>query len=417
MKIIVLGAGLIGVNTAFFLKKAGHDVTVIERQSASAMETSFANGGQISVCYSEPWSSIDNLKKIITWIGKEDSPILLRPKLEMKQINWGLRFLQECLPQNNQENIKKMLKLSIFSRDTLKSLRDELKIEYEQQTNGILTFYTTEKSFEAGKIAANFMSQFGCDRQIKNKEETLQIEPTLKKSPINIVGSDYSKDDESGNAFIFTQKLSQICQNMGVKFLYNTQINKINVRETVQNSKYSDSVEIMNNDKTEILNADRIIVCMGSYSYEILKSIGVYTPIYPAKGYSATIPITHPELINKISLTDIDYKIVLTRLGNNLRVAGTAEFNGYDLSLNKARCEALIARTKKIYPNGLDFDNAKFWTGLRPATPGNVPIIGQTKIKNVFVNSGHGTLGWTMAAGSGKLMEQIINNKELYSKE
>lgn len=416
MKIVVLGAGLIGVSTAYFLKKAGHDVTVIDRQNLSGMETSFANGGQISVCYSEPWSSIDNLKKIITWIGKEDSPILLRPKLDTKQISWGLRFLKECLPQNNHENIKKMLKLAIFSRSTLKSLRQELNLEYEQQTNGIITFYTTEKSFQAGQVAADFMRQFGCDRIIKNKEQTIELEPTLKNSPINIVGSDYSPEDESGNALIFTQKLSKICEEMGVEFIYDANIEEIKTKKITYIDCF-DSVVFTKNQKIQTIQADGVVVCMGSYSYEILKKIGIYVPIYPAKGYSATIPITDPELINKISLTDIDYKIVLTRLGNNLRIAGTAEFNGYDLSLNKARCEALINRTKKIYPNGLDFENTKFWTGLRPATPGNVPIIGETKYKNLFVNSGHGTLGWTMAAGSGKLMEQIINKKELYSKE
>lgn len=422
MKVIVLGAGLLGVCSAYFLKKEGFEVTVIDRQKDVALETSFANGGQISVCYSEPWSNFSNIKKMISWIGKEDSPLLIKPAFDWKQISWFSKFLIECFPNNNHENIKSMLELSLFSRQTLQTIREEHNLNYEQQTKGILTFYTSEKSFKEGIKSANFMSSFGCERVIKNKEETFFIEPTLKNSSINIFGSDYTADDESGDAKIFTDKLKDICIESGVKFIFNKEIINVShfnnkISSVFITDKFNVISSIKNNDKVKILSSSReevfgdiFLNCLGSYSSLFANKLGINLPIYPAKGYSATIPIINSELINTVSLTDIDSKIVLTRIGNFLRIAGTAEFNGYNLELNLKRCLALTNRTKILYPYGLDFNNINYWTGLRPATPGMKPIIRQEKIKNLFTNSGHGTLGWTMAAGSGKRISSLIKN-------
>lgn len=421
MKVVVLGAGLLGVCSAYFLKKDGFDVTVIDRQKDVALETSFANGGQISVCYSEPWSNFSNIKKMISWIGKEDSPLLIKPSLNWNQISWFSKFFIECFPKNNHENIKAMLDISLFSRKTLQEIRKEHNLQYEQQTKGILTFYTSEKSFEQGIESAKFMSQFGCDRFIKDKEETFKIEPTLKNSQVNIFGSDYTPDDESGDAKIFTEQLKNICINMGVEFLFEKEIIDVNYQANKLSSVYvTDKINVVShiekNDKIQILSSvkeeikgDIFVNCLGSYSTLFAKKLGINLPIYPAKGYSATIPILNPELINTVSLTDMDMKIVLTRIGNFLRVAGTAEFNGYNLELNINRGLALTNRTKILYPEGLDFNNVSYWTGLRPATPGMKPIIRQEKIKNLFTNSGHGTLGWTMAAGSGKRISSLIS--------
>lgn len=412
MKIIILGSGLIGVSSAYFLRKSGHEVTVIDRQNGSGLETSYANGGQISVCYSEPWSSFSNLKKMIGWLGKEDSPILVRPKLNMHQISWGLNFLHECLPSRNQQNIRDMLKLALYSRTTLQEIRQEENLSYDQLLNGILTFYTSQDGFEHGIESAKFMSQFGCNRLIKNTEETLAIEPALRNSTLPIYRSDYSPEDESGDALLYTQQMTQICQKMGVQFLFNHEISELVV------NKGKISAVIVKNMHTNLmsnLTADSFVLALGSYSYPIAKKIGVNLSIYPAKGYSATVPIIDSELVNQVSLTDMDTKTVYTRIGNTLRIAGTAEFNGFDLKLNKNRCDALITRVRKIFPEGLDYDNTQFWTGLRPATPGNVPIIERTKkYPNLYINAGHGTLGWTMASGSGKLIAQIINNKTTY---
>jgi D-amino-acid dehydrogenase len=414
MKVIVLGAGLIGVSSAYFLRKAGHEVTVIERQAESGLETSYANGGQISVCYSEPWSSFSNLKKMVHWMGKEDSPILFRPHFNKHQMLWGLKFLYECFPHRNQQNIRDMLKLALYSRGVLKDIREEENLSYNQLTNGILTFYTSEEGFQHGIEAAQFMSKFGCDRLVKSAEETLEIEPALKNSTLKIYGSDYSPEDESGDALLYTQQLTEICKAMGVEFRYKNEVFKLvsTSRGKITSALMKDLVT----HRVHVPKADCFVIAMGSYSYTLAKKIGIDLPIYPAKGYSATIPILDSEAVNKVSLTDMDNKTVYTRLGNELRIAGTAEFNGFDLELNQKRCDALIHRVKKIFPTGLDYDNATFWTGLRPATPGNVPIIKQTKkFNNLYINSGHGTLGWTMAAGSGKLIAQMIDKQKLYS--
>lgn len=428
MKIVILGGGIIGVMSAYYLQKSGHDVTVIERQSDVALETTFANGGQVSVCYSEPWSNFGNIKKMISWIGKEDSPLLFKPQFDIEQWKWGLKFLYECFPKNNHKNIISMLKIASYSRNTLQNLRDELDLEYDQITKGILTYYTSHKTFEAAKLDSDFMIKYGCNRIIKSKEETFLLEPILKHTKFPIVGSDYTEEDETGNANKFTIEMKKQCELLGVKFIFNTEIVDIDVdfsinkikNITVIPSQYVQSVINKNADRVyddsfiNKIEADSFVCAMGSYTSLFMKSIGIYCPIYPAKGYSATIDIKDNEMINNISLTDSDKKMVFTKLGNKLRIAGTAEFNGYNLELNKTRCEVLTNRAKEIYQDGLDYDSVSYWTGLRPSTPGNVPIIGKTKIDNLYINSGHGTLGWTMGCGSGKLISQIINNTKLY---
>lgn len=421
MKTIVLGAGLIGVCSAYFLKQSGHDVTVIERQSDVALETSFANGGQISVCYSEPWSNISNLKKILTWIGKEDSPILFKPHASLQQMLWGMQFLYECLPHRNHQNIRSMIQIAMYSRHTLQNLRNELSLDYEQETKGILTYYCNEKSYQAGAEAATFMQQYGVNRIMKNAEETFEIEPVLRNATFDIIGSDYTFDDESGNARIFTELLKAKCVELGVEFIFNQEIKNIHTNSISGKIDFIETADYKkdNDDKFQLplnqFKADNFVCALGSYTPLMTKKLGIYLPIYPAKGYSATIDITDSEKINHASLTDTDKKIVFTRLGNKLRIAGTAEFNGYNLELNHARCEALTKRTRELFPEGLDYNSVRYWTGLRPSTPGNVPIITQSKIENFYINSGHGTLGWTMAAGSGKLISQIINRETLFS--
>ena len=425
MKIIILGAGLIGVSSAYFLRKKGYEVTVIDRQADVALETSYANGGQVSVCYSEPWSNFSNIKKIFSWIGKEDSPILFKPHMDKRQFLWGLQFLYESLPFRNHKNIKDMLKIALYSRNTLQELRSDLNLEYNQLTKGILTFYSSEKSFQASKEASLFIQKYGCDRQIKSIEETYAIEPVLKNCSFPIYGSDFTAEDESGDAKLFTQNMKKECIRLGVEFIFNQEIvhiesskNKIQYVETVPaqeiyfDKKYNEK-RISQSQHTKKYFTDTFVCALGSYTSLIAGKLGIYLPIYPAKGYSATLPILNSDLVNQTSLTDSDKKIVLTRLGDRLRIAGTAEFNGYNLEINHVRCDALVKQTKKIIPEGLDYERADFWTGLRPATPGNVPIIKQMKYDNFFINSGHGTLGWTMAAGSGKLISQIISKEKL----
>lgn len=412
MKILILGGGLIGVCSAYFLQKSGHDVTVIDRQKDVGLETSFANGGQISVSYAEPWSNFSNLKKIISWIGNENSPLLYRPKLEPHQLLWSLQFLYHSFPHNYHKNIEQLLKLAIYSRKELKKLREELDLNYQQIEKGILNFYTNVHSFSSAKKLAIFANSFGAERVIKTIQETLDIEPSLKYSQLSIVGSDYTKDDETGNAFIFLQKLKIECEKIGVKFLFNSEIQDIQF-----NKKYLfiEKIFYKNDLSLKEISADSYVLSLGSYSYLFAKKMNLYFPIYPVKGYSLTFPILENQFINTVSLSDSDKKIVFTRLNNELRVAGTADFDSYNLDINKKRMDMLLTRVKEIFPLGLDYNNYKVWTGLRPTTPNNVPLIGKTKFQNLFINSGHGTLGWTLCVGSGKLIEQIINQKKLYT--
>ncbi len=406
MHIYVLGAGLIGVSTAWFLRQSGHDVTVIERQPDVGLETSFANGGQISVSYSEPLSSIQNLKKAIFWLRKEDAPLLFKYNHSLQQFMWISQFLYECLPPVNRENTKKLITISKYSRNTLNALRQSLNLNYNQNTNGILTFYTNQKSFDYAAKNIRTANKFGAERVLKTANECYQIEPSLEKCLYKIYGGDYTQNDESGDAFLYLQELKKHCQTNGVNFVFNTSINSL--IKTNNRISFIKATDGKNNNITYI--PDAVIVCLGSYTHHLMKSLKIYAPIYPIKGYSASFDIEDHLLINKISLTSSDSKIVYTKIGNTLRVAGTAEFNGYNIERNPIRENILLNETKEMFPKGLNYGNVKYWNGLRPSTPSNIPIIGKSKISNLFINSGHGTLGWTMAAGSGKIIEQIINN-------
>lgn len=416
MKIIIIGAGLIGISTAYFLAKDGYEVVVVEKNEQPGNGTSFANGGQISVCYSEPWASLSNLKKMISWIGKESSPILFKPQMDINQWMWGSKFLWECLPFNNRKNIKELLGLSLYSRNTLQEMREELgnKFNYNHSTSGILTIYTSEKDFQDGKNAAQFMSQFGCNRIIKSAQETLELAPQLKYSSNQIYGSDFSPEDESGDAYLYCSELEKICREMGVQFIYGQEaiqfqfyddghIDEVYIHPTIKNN------EQYNSDKITYLKAHAFILATASYTSKLTHNLGINVPIYPVKGYSATIDIKDDSLISDISITDTSHKMVFTKIKDKLRIAGTAEFNGFNYELNNIRCEALVNRAKELFhKDSVDFENPTFWTGLRPTTPSSCPIIKGTHYDNLFINAGHGTLGFTMAPGSGKLMHQII---------
>ncbi|WP_028450779.1 D-amino acid dehydrogenase [Chitinibacter tainanensis] len=404
MKVIVLGAGVIGVTTAWFLARDGHQVTVIERAQEPARETSYANGGQISVCHAEPWANPKAPWKTLQWLGEEDAPLLFRLKLDWNQWRWGLRFLQQCTREKAKFNLQNLVRLGLYSRDTLQSLRAQTGVEYKQRTEGILHYYTDPAEYAAAIPAAALMREVGLDRQVKTAAECLAIEPALAKSRHPIVGGTYTPSDESGDARLFTNELAARCNELGVEFRYDCAIEALEkIGDDVQTVRVRSAEQ-----GVERLNADQIVVCLGSYSPLHLAPLGITLDIYPAKGYSATIPVLDPSQAPTVSLTDDGYKLVFSRLGDHLRVAGTAEFNGYNLELNPIRCKALIERTSQIFPEGMDYARAEFWTGLRPATPGNLPYIGQTRYPSLWLNTGHGTLGWTECCGSAKAISDLI---------
>ncbi|MFG6095645.1 D-amino acid dehydrogenase [Leptothoe sp. ISB3NOV94-8A] len=408
MEVCVLGAGVVGVTTAWFLHNAGFDVTVIERQPAAALETSFANGGQISVSHAEPWANPGTPEKILKWIGREDAPLLFRLRADVGQWCWGWQFLQECVHSRARHNLIQLLNLGTFSRSALQALRSETGITYDHLTKGILHFYTSQREFKAAIKSTKIMQDFGCDRQVVTAEDAVRIEPALKTVQDRIVGATYTDADESGDAHRFTQNLARLCEQRGVKFLWNTQVHLL---ETL--GEKVDGLQISQADGSRAtLNPDACVVCLGSYSRQLVKPLGINLKIYPVKGYSATFPVECEDLAYTTSLTDDEYKVVFSRLGNRLRVAGTAELNGYGLALNAARCNAIVDRVMELFPGATNPKLAKFWTGLRPSTPSNVPYIGKTRYSNLFVNTGHGTLGWTHACGSGKAIANIISGKK-----
>jgi len=407
MRVIVLGGGVVGVTSAWYLARDGHQVTVVDRQPAAALETSFANGGQISASYAEPWANPGAPLKILKWLAHDDAPLLFRPRLDWRQWSWGLEFLIECLPSRTRHNTIQCLNLALYSRDCLKALRTETGIAYDHLERGILQFYTEPDEFDRGVEAAGLMREYGCDRDVKSPDECVAIEPALAQCRDQLAGGIFTATDESGDAQRFTAELSRLAAEHGVAFEWDTEIQAV-----VAAGDAIDSVRTVRDGRFMSLKADAYVMALGSYSPFLLAPLHVPCNVYPAKGYSATIDIGEHRGAPTVSLTDFAWKIVLTRLGQRLRVAGTAELTGWDTTLNPTRCEALTARTFELFPDAGDRNSVRYWTGLRPATPSNAPLIGKTRYRNLYLNTGHGTLGWTMACGSGRGLADVVAGRK-----
>lgn len=405
MRIAVLGSGIIGTSTAWWLNQAGHDVVVIDRESGPALETSRANGCQISVSYSEPWANPQAPLKLARWLFKDDSPILFRPQLDPRQWWWGMMFLRECLPGRLAPNIRAMVRMSEYSRRTLREMRTELGIHYHHLERGILNFYRDQAEFENSQKMAGVMRDFGVDRRIVTTDEIVQIEPALAPVRNSIVGGDFTAEDETGDIYLFTKALAERAMAAGVEFRYSTQLSRlISVGGLVQGA------EVVNPDGLyDTVRADAYVAALGSYTPHFVNPLGIPCNVYPAKGYSASFDIVDPQAAPTVSLTDSAHKVVYTRLGNELRMAGTAELAGYSRGLNTIRCDNMTRLARELFPTALDFDNVRYWSGLRPTTPSNVPLIGRTRIQNLYLNTGHGTLGWTMGVGSGRALADLIS--------
>jgi len=408
MRVLVLGGGVIGMTAAWYLAEDGHDVTLVDRERGPGLETSFANGGQISASYAEPWSNPAAPWKILKWLGRADAPLLFRPRADWRQWRWGMQFLLECLPSRTQHNTIQCLNLALYSRDCLKALREKTGIEYDHLERGILQFYTDPEEFEHGVAAAALMREFGCDRVVRTPDECVAIEPALAAARSRLAGGIFTASDESGDAYLFTVRLAALAAARGVRFRWSTTVAALTAEgDRIAGVQVTDA-----NGAKEVLEADAIVVALGSYSPFLLKPVGVRCLVYPAKGYSMTIDVGAHAGAPVVSLTDLAWKVVLTRLGNRLRVAGTAELSGYDTTLNALRCEALKRRTFELFPDAGDPASAVFWTGLRPATPSNVPLIGPTRYRNLWLDTGHGTLGWTMACGSARALADAIGGRK-----
>lgn len=408
MRVIVLGAGLLGVSSAYYLQQLGHEVTVVDRQAAPGAETSFANGGQVSVSHAEPWANPGAPLKVLQWLAKEDAPLLFRLRADRHQWLWGLRFLRECTPARTRRNIAQIVRLGTYSRDALQALRAATGIAYEQRTQGILHFYTSRKEFDAALAPTEQMCALGCERRVIDADEAVRIEPALRHIRPQLAGATYTAADESGDANRFTRELATLCGQAGVRFLLSHTVTAL--REA---GGRIDHVEATDHEgRFQQLRADAYVLALGAASPRLARPLGVRLPIYPAKGYSVTMPVKDAAMAHQVSLTDDEYKLVFSRLGDRLRIAGTAELNGYDRDLNRVRCDAIVRRVEALFPGAGDTTQAQFWTGLRPATPSNVPIIGASRLPNFFLNTGHGTLGWTHACGSGKAIARVVSGLE-----
>ncbi len=403
--LIVLGAGVIGVNTAYWAQRAGLSVGVIERQSGVGLETSFANGGQIAVSHAEPWANPRAPLQVMRWLFNDEAPLLFRPRLDTAQWRWIIAFLANCTARKADNNTAAIVRLALESRDLLREIRESEGIEYDHRADGILHFYRDPRMFEFALHATEIMRKQGCPLEIVESRELVALEPAFAGSESQIVGATYSPTDESGDAFKYTRAVAELCVARGMDFWFGTEA--VGLAESRYGRRCS-GVELRTPDGFKTIKARDVVVCLGSYSYPFLKRYGIRLNLYPAKGYSITIPCQPSHVTPKKSLTDDEHKLVYSNLHDRLRVAGTAELSGYSVHLDHRRCRAIADQVRKLFPRAGDFENVQYWAGLRPTTPTNIPYIRATDYGNVWLNTGHGTLGWTLAAGSGRRIVDLI---------
>jgi len=412
MKVVVLGAGIIGVTTAWYLLENGHEVVLVDRQGDAALETSYANGAQISVSFCEPWANAWVPIKVAKWLLRDDSPLLFRPRLELAQMRYGLAFLMQCTTASFERNVEELVQLGRYSHARLKELVADTGIEYNRLEKGILHFFSSQADLDNGAAGAEVMRRHGVDRRVLNREQVLQVEPALASFGPNIYGGTYTPSDESGDALVFTQQLARRCLARGAEARFNTHVLALE-----RQGDALSGVRVRRPDgQTELLKADAYVVALASYAPQLVNPVADCLNIYPAKGYSATLRLLKPELASTVSLLDDTRKIAISRLGDHVRIAGTAELVGLDTRLDtptsRTRCEALVKRYQELFPGVADLSEPNYWTGLRPSTPTNIPYIGRSrKLGNLWLNCGHGTLGWTHGAGSGHALAELISGR------
>ena len=402
MKIIVLGAGVVGTTTAYFLAEAGHTVTVIDRQAAPALETSFANGGQISACHAKPWAAPGIPLTALRWMFQPDAPLLFKPwRLDPALWKWGVRFLANCTDQRARVNMNRTLRAALYSREVLKALRQRTNIQYQQQINGIIHIYRTPEEFAEGRETADQLQALGLPQDVMSAGECVDREPALAGIG-DLAGGLFSPDDESGDAHAFTVAIAALAAARGATFRFDEQIRKLETSHAAVTRIVTD------HDSYE---SDAVVMALGSYSPFLVRDLGLSLPIYPAKGYSITVEIEDAAAAPSISITDETRYMVFSRLGNTMRVAGTAELAGWNTTLDPARVIPLVRNAQALFPKASSYVAVNPWCGLRPATPDSVPILGRTRYENLFLNTGHGTLGWTMACGSAQIIADLVSGK------
>ncbi len=402
MKALVLGSGVIGVATAHYLAQAGHEVTVVDRQREAALETSFANAGEISPGYSAPWAAPGLPIKAIKWLFMRHRPLVIWPVLDPAMWAWGLRLLRNCTEARYEENKERMLRLAQYSRSCLEELRADTGIRYDERMQGTLQLFRTASQLDGAAADMAILERFGVPHELLDRAGCIRAEPALAHVGDKIAGGLRLPGDETGDCFKFTQNLARMAAASGVTFRHDTRILGARVTGGRVTAVVTTAGE---------LSADAYVVALGSYSPLLLRPLRISIPVYPVKGYSLTVPITDHAKAPESTVMDETYKVAVTRLGDRIRVGGTAELMGYNLTLRDARRDALDHVVTDLFPGGGDVSRATFWTGLRPMTPDGPPVIGPTRYANLFLNTGHGTLGWTMAVGSGRVLADVISGR------
>ena len=403
MKVLVLGSGVIGVSVAYYLARAGHEVEVIDRQSGPALETSFGNAGEVSPGYSAPWAGPGVPIKAIKWMLMTHSPLVIWPMLDPKMWRWGAAMLANCTERAYALNKSRMVPIAEYSRDCLKALRAETGIAYDERVQGTLQLFRTHQQLDGIAKDVEILRQYKVPYEVLDRAGFVKVEPALKLTQEKFVGALRLPGDETGDCFLFTNRLTEMARALGVRFTFGTTIQGID--------RDGQRISVVRTDAGE-RRADAYVAAMGSYTPLIVKPLGIRLPVYPVKGYSITVPITDASGAPESTIMDETHKVAVTRLGDRIRVGGTAELAGYSMELRQARRKTLEHVVTDLFPRGGDVSKASFWCGLRPMTPDGTPIIGPTPYANLFLSTGHGTLGWTMAAGSGRLLADVISGRE-----
>lgn len=401
MRVVILGSGVVGVASAWYLAQAGHEVTVIDRQPGVALETSAANAGQISPGYAAPWAAPGVPLKAIKWMFQRHAPLAVRPDGSLFQLAWMWQMLKNCNMQHYQQNKSRMVRIAEYSRDCLKTLREQTGIAYEGRQGGTLQLFRTAQQFDSASKDIAVLKAAGVPYQLLEADRLVEAEPALAATKHILTGGLRLPNDETGDCQMFTQRLAEMAAAAGVTFRFNTAVDAL-----LQEGNQIAGVKCGG----ETVTADAYVVAFGAFSTALLESI-VRLPVYPLKGYSLTIPIKDPQSAPVSTVLDESYKVAITRFEDRIRVGGMAEIVGYNTDLLPARRETLEMVVRDLFPEGGFIERATFWSGLRPMTPDGTPVVGRTPFKNLYLNTGHGTLGWTMACGSGQLISDIISGR------
>ena len=400
MDIVVLGGGVVGVTSAWYLAKAGHKVTLLERRDGVALETSHANAGQISPGYASPWAAPGIPLKAAKWLLQKHAPFTVRPTSDPFQLRWMLKLVANCTPAAYAVNKGRMVRLAEYSRDCMKQLRGELALDYEGRQLGTLQLFRSQAQLDASQRDIAVLEEYGVPYQSLNADGCEEVEPALARVRGKVVGGLRLPGDETGDCFRFTQALADEARKLGVSFVFNCAIDEVEIAK-------GRAVAVRAGEQR--FQADAIVCALGSYGTGFLRPLGIELPVYPVKGYSLTLPMTDAEGAPRSTVLDETYKVAITRFDERIRVGGMAELSGFNLALNPRRHDTLAMVVRDLFPQGGNLEQASFWTGLRPMTPDGTPLVGPSPIPGLWLNTGHGTLGWTMAAGSGQLLSDLIS--------